>query len=128
AVGVLFELVTALNKRADAGRLEDPAAANSAAKADFVEGAGLVKEMTGVLGLTLAPPKADLGGGDQLVAGLMQLLIDVRNNLRSEAKAAAKDNPLKASLFAQTDLIRQRLADLRVTLEDRPAGTTWRVG
>ena len=32
------------------------------------------------------------------------------------------------ALFAQTDLIRARLADLGVTLEDRPGGTTWRVG
>jgi cysteinyl-tRNA synthetase len=97
-------------------------------KAEFAEGAALVKELAGLLGLTFAPPKAELAGGDQLVAGLMQLLIDVRNNLRNEAKSAAKDNPLKPSLFAQTDLIRQRLADLKVTLEDRPAGTTWRVG
>ena len=58
----------------------------------------------------------------------MQLLIDLRNNLRTEAKAAAKDNPLRPALFAQTDLIRSRLAELGVTLEDRPAGTTWRVG
>jgi cysteinyl-tRNA synthetase len=58
----------------------------------------------------------------------MQLLIDLRGNLRNEAKAAAKDNPLKAALFAQTDLIRARLAELGVTLEDRPGGTTWRVG
>jgi cysteinyl-tRNA synthetase len=128
AVGVLFELVTALNRRADAARLEDPQGADPGAKAEFAEGGALVKEMTAVLGLTLAPPKPDLGGNDQLVAGLMQLLIDVRNNLRSEAKGAAKDNPLKPTLFAQTDLIRQRLADLKVTLEDRPAGTTWRVG
>jgi cysteinyl-tRNA synthetase len=58
----------------------------------------------------------------------MQLLIDLRTNLRTDAKAAAKDNPLKKSLFDQTDLIRQRLAALGVTLEDRPTGTTWRTG
>ena len=66
---------------------------------------------------TLAPIAADY-----------QLLIDLRGNLRSEAKAAAKDNPLKAALFAQTDFIRARLAELGVALEDRPGGTTWRVG
>ena len=58
----------------------------------------------------------------------MQLLLDLRNNLRTEAKGAAKDNPLKKPLFDQTDLIRKRLAELGVTLEDRPGGTTWRVG
>ena len=58
----------------------------------------------------------------------MQLLIDLRNNLRTEAKAAEKDNPLKKPLFDQTDLIRKRLGELGVTLEDGPAGTRWRVG
>ena len=75
-----------------------------------------------------APAKKELDGGNQLVAGLMQLLLDLRNNLRATAKEAAKDNPLKKALFDQTDLIRKRLAELGVTLEDRPGGTTWRVG
>ena len=73
-------------------------------------------------------PRANRIDGDNLVAGLMQLLLDLRTNLRTEAKTAAKDNPLKKCLFDQTDLIRKRLADLGVTLEDRPGGTTWRVG
>ncbi len=62
------------------------------------------------------------------IEGLMQLLLDLRNNLRATAKDAAKDNPLKKPLFDQTDLIRKRLGELGVTLEDRPGGTTWRVG
>ena len=56
----------------------------------------------------------------------MQLLLDLRNNLRTEAKTAAKDNPLKKAMFDQTDLIRKRLAELKVTLEDRSEGTIWR--
>jgi cysteinyl-tRNA synthetase len=58
----------------------------------------------------------------------MQLLIDVRTQLRADAKSAAKDNPLKKALFDQTDMIRKRLADIGVQLEDRPGGTTWRTG
>jgi cysteinyl-tRNA synthetase len=129
AVGVLFELVNVLNKAADDGRLEDPARADRAAKDDFTDGAVLVKEFATILGLTFAPPPATLGGGDELVSGLMRLLIDLRTGLRADAKAAAKDNPLKAALFGHTDLIRKRLAEMKVTLEDRPDGsTTWRVG
>lgn len=128
AVGVMFEMVNGLNKLADDHKLDDPAAANADAKNQFHESALLVKEFARVLGLTFAPKTAKLGGGDALVSGLMGLLIQLRDNLRAEAKAAAKDNPLKSALFAQTDLIRTRLADLRVTLEDRSTGTTWRVG
>jgi cysteinyl-tRNA synthetase len=85
--------------------------------------------MGSILGLFWEPPQEkSLGGGNELVSGLMQLLLDLRNNLRGIAKEAAKDNPLKKSLFDQTDLIRKRLAELGVTLEDRPGGTTWRVG
>lgn len=128
AVGVLFELVTAANKHADQHKLEDPGTKNETAKAEFLEAAGLVRLITEILGLKLESPKADLGGGSELVSGLMQLLIDLRGNLRNEAKAAAKDNPLKKTLFDQTDIIRKRLGDLGVTLEDRPGGTTWRAG
>ena len=129
AVGVLFELVTQLNKVADANQLEDPAAAKPGAKTEFLEGAGLVKEIADVLGLTLAAPAKSLGGDDRLVAGLMQLLIDLRANLRATAKGIAdKADPTKKALFDQTDLIRRRLGELGVTLEDRPGGTTWRVG
>lgn len=124
--GVLFELVTRLNKAADDARLEDPATNNPAARAEFLEGAGLVKEIALILGLTFEVPETSLG--DQLVAGLMQLLLDLRENLRTLAKGAAKDNPLKKPLFDQTDLIRSRLKDLGVTVEDRPGGTTWRAG
>jgi cysteinyl-tRNA synthetase len=129
AVGVLFELLTALNRQADSTRLEDPAARTKDAVADFEEGATLLKELGQVLGLFYEAPQGKLGGDDALVAGLMQLLIDVRNNLRAEAKKiGAKDDPVKKALFAQTDVIRKRLAEIGVTLEDRPGGTGWRIG
>jgi cysteinyl-tRNA synthetase len=127
AVGVLFELATSLNKFADANKLE-ATGANEVAKQEFLVGATVLRELGTILGLSFTPVETTLGGGDALVSGLMQLLLDLRANLRVEAKAAAKDNPLKKSLFDQTDLIRTRLAELNITLEDRPAGTTWRVG
>ncbi len=128
AVGVMFELVSRLNKLADEKALEDRANAPVAAVSEFRAGVLMLKEFADILGLTFAPTDAKLGGDDKLVGGLMQLLLDLRANLRAAAKEAAKDNPLKKALFDQTDLIRQRLADLKVTLEDRPTGTTWRVG
>ena len=129
AVGGLYELLTALNKFADDHKLESPSAADEA-KAYFVRGVHVLREISGVLGLFWAAPAAvTLGGDDRLTAGLMQLLIDLRNNLRATAKGIAdKADPTKKVLFGQTDLIRTRLAELGVTLEDRAEGTTWRVG
>ena len=70
---------------------------------------------------------AELAGGSELVGGLVTLLIDLRNNLRAEAKKiAGKNDPTRKALFEQTDVIRKRLAELGVTLEDRPGGTDWR--
>ena len=126
AIGELFLLRNVGN--AVANKIdEDPA--NEKLIAEFKAIGKLLRTFTSILGLFWAPPaEKKLGGDDQLTAGLMQLLIDLRNNLRTEAKGAAKDNPLKKPLFDQTDLIRKRLGELGVTLEDRPNGTTWRVG
>jgi cysteinyl-tRNA synthetase len=131
AVGVLFELLGVLNKYADDKRMDDNPATNGGHVCDELRASATVLRTFGdILGLFWEPPaKATLGGDDQLVAGLMQLLIDLRNNLRAEAKAIAdKASPTKKALFDQTDLIRKRLGELGVTLEDRPGGTTWRAG
>lgn len=128
AVGVLFEVVRELNKLADDKRLES-AMSDRPALAEFIEGATMLREMAHILGLTFAPEPTTLGGNDQLTAGLMQLLLELRDTLRTTAKGIAdKADPTKKVLFDQTDLIRKRLAELGVTLEDGPSGTTWRVG
>jgi cysteinyl-tRNA synthetase len=128
AVGVMFELASRLNKDADTAHLDDPATP-TVAKNDFLSGAAVLNRMASILGLSFEPAAQSLGSDDALTAGLMQLVIELRNNLRAEAKAITeKSNPVKTALFAQTDLIRKRLAELNITLEDRPGGTTWRIG
>jgi cysteinyl-tRNA synthetase len=129
AVGSVYELLTALNRFADVKGLEG-AKPDGAALDEFRRGTLVLRELSNILGLFWEPPQAKkLGGDDALVAGLMQLLIDVRNNLRAEAKKiTAKDDPVKKALFEQTDVIRKRLGEIGVTLEDRPGGTGWRVG
>jgi cysteinyl-tRNA synthetase len=133
ATGVLFELLSALNRHADTNKLDAGGAA--AAKDEFRHGVGVLRESASILGLfrvTATSPKA---GGDtlgeplgQLVAslggapaadvdGLMQQLIQFRADAR------------KTKNFAVADQIRKRLGELNVTLEDRPGGKTdWRVG
>lgn len=127
AVGILFEFAGLLNRIADSGKLDDPAKVDAQAKAEFLEGMSLFKELGQILGLFYEAPKP-LGSDDKLLSGVMQLVIELRNNLRAQAKLITdKTDPTKKMLFAQTDLIRLRLGELGVVLEDRPAGTSWRV-
>jgi cysteinyl-tRNA synthetase len=115
AVGVLYEMLTALNRFADSRQLE----AASAAPADVEtlhRAALILKELTRILGIFESPPPAKNAGQDKLVAGLMQLLID----LRAEAR--------KTKNFALGDQIRKRLVELGITLEDRQGETSWRLG
>jgi cysteinyl-tRNA synthetase len=114
AVGALYELLTTLNRFADARRLEGDGA-DPAAVDEFRRGVTVLVELSQILGLFEEPPKA-AAGDDRLLNGLMQLLID----LRAEAR--------KAKNFAVADQIRKRLGELGVTLEDRPGGTGWRAG
>jgi cysteinyl-tRNA synthetase len=113
AIGVLFELLTTLNRYADARRLEE-SKSDAEALAAFRRGVIVLKEMSQILGIFHQPPAATKSGDDELVNGIMQLLID----LRAEAR--------KSKNFAMADQIRQRLTQLKVTLEDRPGGTGWR--
>ncbi|MBI3823078.1 MAG: cysteine--tRNA ligase [Planctomycetes bacterium] len=115
AVGSLYELLSALNRFADAHQLESGKAA-AADIATFEQGVLYLRELSHILGVFSQPAqkgKADDASG-QLVGGLMQLLID----LRAEAR--------KAKNFALGDQIRKRLGEMGVTLEDRPGGTIWR--
>ena len=131
ACGVLFELLSRLNRLADAQRdFVDEKSRSSDAFKNFKRGANVLRELSNILGLFWAPhEQTSLGGGDELVAGLMQLLIEIRNNLRSVAKKiTVKNDPVRKEMFEQTDIIRKRLAEMKVTLEDRPDGTGWRIG
>jgi cysteinyl-tRNA synthetase len=124
SVGMFYETLALVNRLAD--RIEKDNQRELVPQLN--EATMFLRTMSNILGLFWSPPEQKkLGGDDTLVAGLMQLLIDLRNNLRAEAKKiAAKDDPTKKALFEQTDVIRKRLGELGVLLEDRPGGTTWR--
>jgi cysteinyl-tRNA synthetase len=115
AVGVLYELLTALNRFADARQLEGGKAVATDLDT-FRRGALVLKELSQILGMFPEAPASKGAGQDQLVNGLMQLFLD----LRAEAR--------KAKNFALGDQIRKRLAEIGVTLEDRAGGTEWRLG
>jgi cysteinyl-tRNA synthetase len=115
AVGTLYELLTALNRFADARKLED-GKPDADALPEFQRGVLVLREVSDILGLFRTPPAKPQAGDDRLVNGLMQLLIDLRADAR------------KAKNFAVSDQIRKRLNELGITLEDRTGGTGWRLG
>src|SRR5205823_88333 len=91
AVGVLYELLTWLNKYADSARLEAPEA-SSGARADFERGALVLRELGGLLGLFQQPPSSEKSGKSELVGGLVQLLIELRGELRKAKNYALADS------------------------------------
>ena len=112
-VGVLFEMRKCINgfiskQKLDAGT---PAASDVAA---LDSAATLLKELSALLGVFQKPIEKQSGGDDAFVASLMELFI----KLRADARASKN--------FETADGIRDGLAALQVTLEDRPDGTIWR--
>ncbi len=101
ALGNLFELARAINQARDAG----------ASEASLVEGQTALKDLAGVLGLQLERrPRQELPADD-----FIDLLLEVRAQLR------------QAKQWELSDLIRDRLAEHGVILEDTKDGTTWTI-
>jgi cysteinyl-tRNA synthetase len=114
AISELFDLLRTLNKFCDQQQLEDQQARQSQHLADFLRGVATLRELTALLGLFLEGEQAATGGDDQLVGQLLELLIELRAHARQN-----KD-------FAMADRVRDGLAGLGITLEDRKEGTGWR--
>ncbi|MEW4568139.1 cysteine--tRNA ligase [Tautonia sp. JC769] len=116
AVGELFELVRALNRFADAERLDDRKGEDpSPALESWTNGVIVLRELSRLLGLFLRPPahvEPDSGG---LTGPLVELFIELRAQARKDRN------------FALADQIRDRLAALGVVLEDRRDGTGWKI-
>ena len=99
ALASLFELVRVINQtRADGGN-----------DCQLEPAQSMIRKLTSVLGLTLDNVK----GADQDVSGFVDLLIEVRKDLREN------------KLWAISDKIRNRLAELGIVLEDSKDGTSW---
>ncbi|MEX0671660.1 MAG: cysteine--tRNA ligase [Pirellulales bacterium] len=112
AIATLFDFVRVVNKFINQHGLETKKPAAELATLDAM--LLTLRELTGVLGLFLTPPQAKAGNADEgLVAKLMDLVIEIRANAR------------KAKDFATADLVRTRLTEASIVLEDRPDGTGW---
>ena len=100
ALGHLFDLVRAINQARDAGADQDT----------LQPAQVLLLELSGVLGLQLEKPEKETGE----IAPFVELLLEIRQELR------------KQKLWSLSDMIRDRLAELGITLEDTKEGTIWR--
>ena len=99
ALAPLYELVKAINTARDGGATDEQLAPAQAT----------LRELTGVLGLRLAE-KTGSGDADKFI----DLVVEVRGQARAE------------KLWALSDMIRDRLKELGVTIEDSKDGTSWR--
>ena len=112
AIGVLFDLLRALNKFVEDEKLEKQHTPEQLAVLE--QGVRTLRELGLTLGLFRKPAEQPAVGGDNALVGkLMELLIEVRADAR------------KSKNFAAADKIRNRLAEMGVILEDRPGGTEW---
>ncbi len=101
AIAALHELVKAINTARD----------NGATNEQLQPAQATLRELTGVLGLRLQERQGS-GDADKFI----DLLVEVRSEVR------------KQKLWATSDLIRNKLKELGVVIEDSKEGTKWKWG
>ncbi|MGB0716247.1 MAG: cysteine--tRNA ligase [Phycisphaerae bacterium] len=111
AIASMFEFASGINRFIEQHGLDD--GGSDAQKADALHATRHFIGTARLIGLFFEPP-AKAGGDDGLTDKVMQVLIEVRAHLRGK-----KD-------FETADLIRDRLAENKITLEDRGGETSWR--
>jgi cysteinyl-tRNA synthetase len=99
ALAALFELVRTINTARDAGATDEQLRSAQMA----------LRTLTSVFGLRLAEKKSGSGDADQFII----LLVEIRTEMRQQKN------------WAMSDLIRDRLKELGVMIEDGKDGTTW---
>jgi cysteinyl-tRNA synthetase len=100
ALASLFELVRSINASRDAG----------VDSYTLIKAQDTVRELAGVLGLQLTDKRSTPLGAEPFI----ELLLSVRDELRT------------AKQFALADMIRDRLLELGIALEDGKTGTSWK--
>jgi cysteinyl-tRNA synthetase len=96
AVAAMFELASAIYRARDAG-------------ANFASAQGVLRELAGAVGISLAARKLAGGMPDAEVDGLVKLRTEHRKSKR----------------FAEADQVRKQLEAAGIAIMDGPQGTTW---
>lgn len=100
ALGSMFDLVRVINQVRTAGATDE----------ELTSAQETLRQLTNVFGLILSGSSGNASQADPFI----DLLIELRSSLRKDKQ------------WAYSDLIRDRLKELGVTLEDSKDGTTWR--
>jgi cysteinyl-tRNA synthetase len=106
AIAVLFDLNREVNLLLES---ENPVSGGTLAAID-----GMYRTLGGQV-LGIIPDEFEDAAGSHMVEGLMDIILGVRDDYRS-----AED-------WALADALRERLAKLGITVEDRPEGAAWRI-
>ncbi|MFN0052794.1 MAG: cysteine--tRNA ligase [Planctomycetales bacterium] len=115
AVGALFEMRKSINGFIQEAKLESTGKSDAASLEALTQAMTLFKELSGLLGVFTKPlPNKSAGADDGFAAELMDLVLE----LRAEARTSKN--------WGMSDKIRDRLKALKVVVEDRPDGVTWR--
>ncbi|MCY2965999.1 MAG: cysteine--tRNA ligase [Planctomycetota bacterium] len=114
AVAVLFDLRKAINGFIQDQKLEGAGKGDAGLIASLVAAMTLLRELSQLLGVFVKPLAKTAAADDGFAAQLMDLVLE----LRAEARTT-KNWPM-------SDKIRDRLKALKVVVEDRTEGVTWR--
>lgn len=112
AIASMFEFAAGVNRFVEQNGLDD--GGTDVQKQDLLNATRHLVATARLIGLFIDPP-AKSGGDNELTDKVMRVLIEVRAHLRGK-----KD-------FETADLIRDRLAENKIVLEDRGGETNWRV-
>jgi cysteinyl-tRNA synthetase len=111
-IAALFAFAASVNRFVEQEKLE--AAGSDAGNQDALAATRRLIAVARLIGLFIDPQEKKKAGGDEMTDKVMQVLIEIRKHLRKK-----KD-------FETADMIRDRLKEQNITLEDRPDGTIWR--
>ena len=111
AISILHDLCGTINRYIDQQRLE--IGGTEQAKQLAMQAGRMLTTLGQIIGLLERPLQTD-NQNDELVGELMNVLIELRADARSDKN------------YAMADAIRDKLKDIGVVIEDRPDGAIWR--
>lgn len=116
AIAALFDMRRVINSFINPLDTGDASSVSDDDKQKATAALSLFKELANILGVFRTAPASDAGANDELVDGLMQLVIDIRQQARTDRN------------WTVADKIRDSLKELNIVLEDGKQGVRWSRG